>query len=350
MPRQKTEKAVPAYELRESVRIGEAIAANNGGEATDKLTLAEALGKPPLSSTFARLLASSNIYGLTKMENGNVALTDMGRKVFEPASEEDRRQGMVEAAKTPVLLASLYQRFNGKQIPKVDFAKNILKREFGVEDDKTELLWKVFLDDARFLGVIHEIKGTTFLNMGRAGVASALGELPHSNGEAQTDAPLPEEEPSVDQPALNTQPSDATKPKGKLKVFITHGKNKRILEQIETIVKYGEMEPVVAIRQESTAIPVPDKIFTAMRECQAGIINVSCDMASSTTEATPAFKINENVLIEIGAAFVLYNKKVILVVDKRITPPSNLQGLYLCYYEGDSLDLNQARFQPPGEE
>src|SRR5438270_4022871 len=112
MPRQKTEKAVPAYGLRESVRIGEVITRSNGGEATDKLTLAEALGKGPLSSTFGRLLASSNIYGLTKLENGKVALTDLGRRVFEPTSEEDQRQAKLEAAKTPVLLGSLYQRFS----------------------------------------------------------------------------------------------------------------------------------------------------------------------------------------------------------------------------------------------
>ncbi len=75
-----------------------------------------------------------------------------------------------------------------------------------------------------------------------------------------------------------------------------------------------------------------------MRECEAAVINVSVDMATSPTDAAPAFKINENVLIEIGGAFLLYNKKVILVVDKRITLPSNLQGLYRCEYEGDSLD------------
>ena len=44
-----------------------------------------------------------------------------------------------------------------------------------------------------------------------------------------------------------------------------------------------------------------------------------------------------NVLIEIGAAFLLYNKRIILLVDKRVQLPSNLQGLAVSYYEGDEL-------------
>ena len=45
-------------------------------------------------------------------------------------------------------------------------------------------------------------------------------------------------------------------------------------------------------------------------------------------------------LVEIGAAFLAYNRRVILLVDKRLTLPSNLQGLYRCEYKGDELDSN----------
>jgi predicted nucleotide-binding protein len=36
--------------------------------------------------------------------------------------------------------------------------------------------------------------------------------------------------------------------------------------------------------------------------------------------------------------FEITRGEVIRVVDKRIKLPSNLQGLYVCMYEGDSLD------------
>jgi predicted nucleotide-binding protein len=56
------------------------------------------------------------------------------------------------------------------------------------------------------------------------------------------------------------------------------------------------------------------------------------------SEGNVHHKINENVLIEIGAALALYRRNVILLVQKGIHLPSNLQGLYLCYYEGEKLD------------
>ena len=44
--------------------------------------------------------------------------------------------------------------------------------------------------------------------------------------------------------------------------------------------------------------------------------------------------------IEVGAAMALYGRKVILLVEKGVTLPSNLQGLYRCHYEGDRLDYD----------
>jgi hypothetical protein len=91
----------------------------------------------------------------------------------------------------------------------------------------------------------------------------------------------------------------------------------------------------IAEAEETTAIPVPDKVFDAMRRCQAGII--ICSVEESSKDADGNYALNDNVLIEIGAAFVLYEKRVVLVWDKRLPIPSNLQGLYRCEFEGDDL-------------
>jgi len=42
----------------------------------------------------------------------------------------------------------------------------------------------------------------------------------------------------------------------------------------------------------------------------------------------------------IGAAMALYNRRFILLVERGVTLPSNLQGLYKVYYEGDGLDYD----------
>ena len=97
----------------------------------------------------------------------------------------------------------------------------------------------------------------------------------------------------------------------------------------------ADIESEVATKEEASAIPIPEKVFGAMRRCQAGIIIVSVDEKRKDTDGK--YTINENVLIEIGAAFVLYEKRVVLLWDKRLVVPSNLQGLYRCEFEGSEL-------------
>jgi hypothetical protein len=121
----------------------------------------------------------------------------------------------------------------------------------------------------------------------------------------------------------------------KLRVFISHGKNMEIVEQVQTMLGLAEIESEVAEKEEPAAIPVPDKVFNAMRRCQAGIIAVTVEEKRRDDKGN--YVLNENVLIEIGAAFVLYDRRVVLLWDKRLLVPSNLQGLYRCEFEGNEL-------------
>lgn len=121
-----------------------------------------------------------------------------------------------------------------------------------------------------------------------------------------------------------------------LTVFISHGKNREIVEQVETMLQLANIKSEVAVKEETTAIPVPEKVFAAMRRCHAAIIVVAVEEARRSADGE--YTVNENVLIEVGAAFVLYDKKVVLLWDKRLPIPSNLQGLYRCEFEGDEMN------------
>ena len=119
------------------------------------------------------------------------------------------------------------------------------------------------------------------------------------------------------------------------KIFISHGKNMEIVEQIKTLIELAKLDYEIVVETETAAIPVPEKVFDAMRRCNSAVICVSVDENEKKEDGE--YGINQNVLIEIGSAFVLYDKKVILVWDKRISVPSNLQGLYRCEFSGDEL-------------
>ena len=75
-----------------------------------------------------------------------------------------------------------------------------------------------------------------------------------------------------------------------------------------------------------------------MRSCGAAIIHVDAERVLVDKEANEHVVLNENVLIEIGAAMALYGQRYILLVKEGVNLPSNLQGLYEVRYEGDSLD------------
>ena len=122
-------------------------------------------------------------------------------------------------------------------------------------------------------------------------------------------------------------------------VFVGHGRNQKILDQVKELLIYGRFEPVVAEEEETTAVPVPRKVLGALRRSQAGVINISADEKLTDDEGHTRYTINQNVLTEIGAAFVLYDEKVVLLTDRRVELPSNLQGIYRCEYEGDTLDF-----------
>jgi hypothetical protein len=143
----------------------------------------------------------------------------------------------------------------------------------------------------------------------------------------------PDAESSEEREA-ETPPVAPSEREDDVRVFISHGKNTDLVEQVETMLSLADIESEVAIKEETAAIPVPEKVFAGMRRCTAGIIIVSAESGRSEEDGP---KINENVLIEIGAAFVLYDKKVVLLWDKSLPVPSNLQGLYRCEFDGEEL-------------
>jgi len=105
-------------------------------------------------------------------------------------------------------------------------------------------------------------------------------------------------------------------------VFISHGKERAIVTQIKELLAFGNFEPVVSVERESTAIPVPEKVFEDMRSCAAGILHVGAEGKY------------------LDAAMALYGKKVILLVEQGVALPSNLQGLYRCDFAGDRLEYD----------
>ncbi|HVF48497.1 MAG TPA: TIR domain-containing protein [Pyrinomonadaceae bacterium] len=120
-----------------------------------------------------------------------------------------------------------------------------------------------------------------------------------------------------------------------LRVFISSGRDAKVVAQVQTALEFAGIESRIVARGEPDSLPVADEAFETMRRCEAALIVVTPDdCAPSETGETI---VNKNLLVEIGAAFVLYDRRVALLWDERLPLPCNLRGLQHFEFADNAL-------------
>jgi predicted nucleotide-binding protein len=342
-------KPYPPATLEAVLAIAEGVRDGSRTKEIGRIALAGVLDKSPASSGFRVLIGASADYGLTRGNYNSemISLTDLGLAYVRPRDDSERSEALRQAALKPNLFARVYARLDQGKWPADGNLENILVRDFEVPPDFADEAARIARANALFAGMLTQTKGGWWLTLNAAlrqqADEAATGGVDEEGlqEDSTAEAVESEEEPAADFgdriPSEPTAASTAERQEAALRarVFVSHSKNPAILEQIKTILDFGQFVPVVAEEEETTAIPVPEKILVAMRSCGSGVISVSADEAERRDGGS--YGINQNVLIEIGVAFALYDRRVVLVVDKRVDLPSNLQGLYRSEYEGDEL-------------
>jgi predicted nucleotide-binding protein len=300
----------------------------------------------PTSEAWPALAGSSIAYGLTEggVNAKVIKLLPLGKQLVAPEEEGEDLAARRAAIMKPRILQEFFDRYRRAKFPGDQIARNVLV-SFGLPADRVESALETVKANGRYAGIIRETPTGPFVNVESPGVPAptATPALPehdeHASPAAAGDDNLqttPSRPPAS--AVVAAQPSGAAfDPKGN-RVFISHGKQKAVVEQIKELLAFGSFEPIVSIERESTAISVREKVFEDMRACGAGVIHVGSEGKYLDQDGGEYTKLNDNVLIEIGAAMALYGKKVILLVERGVTLPSNLQGLYRCDFEGDRLD------------
>jgi hypothetical protein len=329
---------IPKRSLREALTVAQAITDNFAGAPTAPHLIAMALGISPTSSGWRDLTGSTVAYGLTKGAYGSdkIALEQLGKRATAPTVEGDDAKARAEAALKPRVYSQFFQKYDRNKLPSDPIARNVLQQEFNVPSDRANDVLAILKDNGAYVGFIQETKTGPFVSIDDPRPSpvtipsSAVAAFP-----AEDDL----ENPTVAKPdkGETARPGLGDSKQTTFRVFITHGKNMQIVEQVKDVLELYDIDYEIAVEEETTAIPVSQKVLGAMRRCQAGVMIVSEDEQPSVPNAS---KINNNVLIEIGAAFVLYDQKVVLLWDKALKVPSNLQGLYRCEFEGNQLSFS----------
>jgi predicted nucleotide-binding protein len=335
---------VPSCSMDKALTVAQAIADNYGYKPATPLQVASALQMSPTAGPFRMLTGASIAYGLTSGEYNaeKIAIEPIGMRIVKVTEEGDDLKAKRHALLKPRVVREFLEKYSGAPIPKDQIGKNVLL-DMGVPVEKTDDVLRLIVDSAESVGFLRDINGKKYVDLQGAQVpAPAPGTEERYDGEEPGEPGVPPtivaKIPITLSAASIPSVADATRAK---KVFITHGKNKALIEPITKLLKFGELEAVVSVQSQTVSQPVPIKVMSEMRACGAAIIHVEDERHLADKEGNEHVVLNDNVLIEIGAAMALFGDRFILVVKDGVKLPSNLQGLLVLPYKGQTLDMEE---------
>lgn len=334
---------IPRESLAKALAIAETIWENFAGRGAAPHDIALAMDLSPTSGGWRNLCGTSIAYGLTEggYNANSIELTPLGRSIVAPTSEGEDLAAKVEAILKPRVLGEFFRRYDKAKFPKENIAENVLI-SLGVPKERAADAVELVRENGIYAGVLKDTKTGLFVALN----SPQNAQQPSKNTPPETETF--DEENDADQSNIvdfARRLSGESAPKIPVitedknsNVFISHGKNKKIVEQLKELLTFGKFNPIVSVEKDTASIPVPEKVFEDMRQCYAAVIHVGKEGDLLDSEGNVHTRLNENVLIEIGAAIALYKKRFVLLVEQGVKLPSNLQGLYRCEYEGNQLD------------
>ena len=290
----------PMLSLQQAQRIASGLVDNFGGREGSPPDIALAIGVSPTSSAWHPLAGSAVAYGITEGGvNANViSLTPLGRRLVAPETEGDDLVARREAILRPRIMKEFFEKYRRAKFPSDVIARNVLKG-LAVPNERVDTALEVLKENGTYAGIIRVTPTGPFVNLDSPGIPAPASTPALYDGHDKVNAERPAEhtEATATEPSpLQTTTVPTVDAKAN-KVFITHGKQKAIVAQIKELLAFGHFDPVVSVERESTAIPVPEKVFEDMRSCGAGVIHVGAEGKYLDTSGDEHTKINDNVLI-----------------------------------------------------
>ena len=186
--------AFPYSGLKDAEQIARALHDSWGGSASPD-QLAASLDASPRSGAFRTKLSTSKTFGVISVSRGNIALTDLGRKLVDP---QTRAAARVDAFLAVPLFAALANDYKGTMLPP-DSGLEQKIRDLGVSAKQTAKARQGFQRSAELAGFFKMGKDRLVqpANLSASDKSSATPRDPKQGGEllASTTtlpAPLPE--------------------------------------------------------------------------------------------------------------------------------------------------------------
>ena len=348
-PRGLSNRPYPAVSLATAIQVAEAIANSNGSRPMNRLLLAEAMGYSPSSSGFRDQIAASAKYGLTEgnYNSETISLTSQGVAVTRPRNEAERIDVRRNALRSIPLFDELIRHFANARLPEPDFLKNILERNpYDIDPKWSAAAAEAFVEDAREVGYLRDIAGSPHVILDASGVTPAEVAQPSERSDQSDAGPQASDandavsdSPTTSLAVESEQPKqDSSVPPLPMQLFIAHGTSRKPLEQLKEILNGWKVPFLVAVDEANAGRPISEKVADTMRQCSAGIFIFTADEEFLDSTGKVVSRPSQNVVYELGAASLLYGRKIVILKESDVTFPSDFSDLGWIEFEKDALD------------
>lgn len=300
----------------------------------------------PAASGFRELVTSAYRYGLIEgnYNSETIGLTDLGSRYTQPRDENERLEVARQAVRTVGIFDRLLGHYRNSKLPPVEILKGIVEKvPFSVDPQWSKEVAELFLANGRQVGFVRDVSGSPWvlLEAGKPveGATQDVAALAEELVDPQLDkqAVEPPAVPSTNGAVGEVQPATpARQPNAQAQFFIAFGKDREALKQLQTMMKELSIAYVVAEEEAHAGRPISEKVADLMKACSAGIFIFSADDKFEDRDGETILKPRENVVFELGAASLLYGRRIVIFKEEGVSFPTDFSDLgYIEYQRGN---------------
>lgn len=172
----KPKREFPQHCVEESKKVVEVIKDLNAGNPWAPTDIASALdmGK---GNNFFYLTASSRDYGLTvgTRDTAKIEIGDIGKRFAYPKTPEEEYEAVKDAFLNVELFKKVYEYYQGENLPEIQYLKNTLKTEFGVDESLQDEFYDLYQKNLKFLNSVKERTGVSESSIADPATAKRTG-------------------------------------------------------------------------------------------------------------------------------------------------------------------------------
>ena len=340
----------PPMTVKDAATVATALRDYGAGRPMNRILLAEAMGRSPASSDFRGMITAANRYGLV---NGNynsesVELTKLGEQYTRPTSEEERLEAERTAIRRIPVFDQILLHFNNNKLPPSNFLKNTLEREpFSISPEWADEVASILTKNGKNAGLIRTVSDALWVTLDAGRPATDIEEAEAPPAESTSAESIPEEEAPAGEkteatpapPAETREPQETPRSSpAQRQFFIAHGRNRTPLDQLQKILKELDIPYVVAKDEPNLGRPISEKVGDLMKACSAGIFIFSADEVFQDKDGNDVIRPRENVVYELGAASLLFGRRIVILKEKGVTFPTDFRDLGYIEFEKDNLE------------